>query len=329
MKAMLRHSYGSPDVLMCVDVERPGVKDDEVLVKVEATSINAADWRMLRAEPFLARLDLGLFTPRNTILGFDLAGRVEAVGAAARRFAPGDAVFGNLFDLRGGAFAEYVSVPERLLVHKPTNLTFEQAAAVPMAAVTALRGLQHGEPRQPGWTVLINGASGGVGTFAVQLAKALGAEVTAAVSPRNVDQTRSLGADHVLDYTAVDVLETAHRYDLILAVNGYQPIGDYRRALRVGGRYVMAGGSARQMFEAMLLGPLLSRKDDVQLGILETKLTTADLEAVARLIETGAVAPVIDRTYAFGEIPDAMRYVEAGHARSKVVVAIGAGAGDR
>lgn len=329
MKAMLRQSYGSPNVLEWVDVETPCPKADEVLVRVEATSINAADWRMLRAEPFLARLDLGLFTPRNKILGFDVAGRVEAVGPAARRFAPGDAVFGNLFDLRGGAFAEGVAVPERLLVRKPANLTFEQAAAVPMAAVTALRGLQHGEPYPAGWTVLINGASGGVGTFAVQLAKALGAEVTAAVSSRNVDQARALGADHVIDYTTTDVLGSAQRYDLILAVNGYQPIGNYRRALRPGGRYVMAGGSARQMFEAMFLGPLLSRKGGVQLGILETKLSTADLEAVSRQIEAGAVCPVIDRVYAFGEIPEAIRYVEAGHARGKVVVRVGAEAGER
>jgi NADPH:quinone reductase-like Zn-dependent oxidoreductase len=201
MKAIVRHTYGSPDVLELAEVAKPTPRDDEVLIKVQAASVNAADWRMLRADPFLARLDVGLITPRNKILGFDVAGTVEAAGRAVKQFQVGDEVFGNLFDLRGGAFAEYVAAPERLLVRKPANLTFLQAAAVPMAAVTALRGLRAGGPLKPGQKVLIYGASGGVGTFAVQIAKALGAEVTAVVSPRNRDQARSLGADHVIDYT--------------------------------------------------------------------------------------------------------------------------------
>ncbi len=190
MKAIMRHTYGSPDVLELAEVPTPAPKADEVLIKVEAASVNAGDWRMLRADPFLARLDIGLVTPRNKILGFDVAGRVETVGSAAKQFQPGDEVFGNIFDLRGGAFAEYVAAPERLLVLKPANVTFEQAAAVPLAAVTASRGLRHYGQTKPGHRVLINGASGGVDTFAVQIAKALGAEVTAVVSARNVDLAR-------------------------------------------------------------------------------------------------------------------------------------------
>jgi NADPH:quinone reductase-like Zn-dependent oxidoreductase len=236
MKAIVRHTYGSPDVLELSEVETPNPKDDEVLVKVQAAAVNAIDWRMLRADPFLARLDLGLLRPRNKILGFDVAGTVEAAGSAVKQFQTGDEVFGNLFDLRGGAFAEYVAAPESLLVPKPANLSFEQAAAVPMAAVTDLRGLREKRRIQTGDRLLINGASGGVGSFAVQIAKALGAEVTAVVSTRNIDQARSLGADHVIDYTREDPLaRIGQPYDMILAINGYNPIAAYERALRPGG----------------------------------------------------------------------------------------------
>jgi NADPH:quinone reductase-like Zn-dependent oxidoreductase len=244
MKAIVRHTYGSPDVLELAEVPTSAPKADEVLIKVQAASVNAGDWRMLRADPFLARLDVGLVTPRNKILGFDVAGTVEATGSSATQFQPRDEVFGNIFDLCGGAFAEYVAAPERLLVLKPANVTFEQAAAVPLAAVTASRGLRHSGRTKPGHKVLINGASGGVGTFAVQIAKALGAEVTAVVSARNVDLACSLGADHVIDYNREGPLAGGEeRYDVILAVNGYQPIAAYRRALGPGGTYVMAGGS--------------------------------------------------------------------------------------
>lgn len=322
MKAIVRHTYGSPDVLEYAEVDTPTPKDDEVLVRVQAASVNAADWRMLRADPFLARLDLGLFKPRNAILGFDVAGRVEAVGGAVTRFRPGDAVFGNLYDLRGGAFAEYVAVPERLLVGKPVNLSYAQAAAVPMAAVTALRGLSAQRPLTSGDRVLINGASGGVGTFAVQIARAYGAEVTAVVSPRNLDLARSLGAHHVVDYTTVDFTRSGERYDVILAVNGYQPIWEYRRALRPGGCYVMAGGSAAQLFQAMFLGPLMSRKGKATLGHLETKPNRDDLEIVKGLIEAGQVSPVMDRCFSLAEVPDAIRYIEQGHARGKIVAVV-------
>ena len=323
MKAMLRDTYGSPDVLRVAEIDVPTPRVDEVLVRVEATSINAADWRMLRADPFLARLDSGLITPRNKILGSDVAGQVEGVGKDVSQFRVGDAVFGNLFELRGGAFAEYVAVPERLLLPKPVNLSFEQAAAVPMAAVTALWGLQSRGPMGPGKQVLIYGASGGVGTFAVQVAAALGADVTAVVSARNLELARALGADQVYDYASVDVAKIGTRYDLILAVNGYQSIWTYKQALCPDGHYVMAGGSAAQMFQAMVLGPLLSRRGGSQLGILSTRLSLQDLEIVRRLIEAGRVRPIIDRTYSFEQIPDAIRYMETGHARAKVVVSVG------
>jgi NADPH:quinone reductase-like Zn-dependent oxidoreductase len=323
MKAMMRHTYGSPDVLEFAEIAPPAPKDDEVLLRVQAASVNAADWRMLRADPFLARLDVGLLKPRNKILGFDVAGTVEAAGRAVKQFQPGDEVFGNLFDLRGGAFAEYVAVPERLLVRKPTSLTFQQAAAVPMAAVTALRGLRHFGQIKPGQKVLINGASGGVGTFAVQIAKALGAEVTAVVSTRNVDMARSLGADHVIDYTCEEPLAGAEgRYDLILAVNGYRPIAAYARALRPGGAFVMAGGTLAQLFQTALFGPRLSKSGGIKLAALETKPNSEDLAFVAGLIEAGQVRPIIDRCYPLEELPEAFRYVEAGQARGKVTIGV-------
>jgi NADPH:quinone reductase-like Zn-dependent oxidoreductase len=323
MKAIVRHTYGSPDVLELAEVEKPTPKDDEVLIKVYAASVNAADWRLLRADPFLARLDVGLLRPRNQILGMDVAGRVEAAGRAVKQFRPGDEVLGNIFDLRGGAFAEYVAVPERLLVRKPANVTFQQAAAVPLAAVTASRGLRHYGQVKPGHRVLINGASGGVGAFAVQIAKALGAEVTAVVGPRNVEMARSLGADHVIDYTREDPLAGADgRYDVILAVNGYQPIAAYRRALRPGGTYVMAGGSGAQVFQAMLLGAWTFRSGDRKLSMLETKPSQEDLAFVASLIEAGQVTPIIDRCYPLEEVPQAIRYIETGHPRGKVVIGV-------
>jgi NADPH:quinone reductase-like Zn-dependent oxidoreductase len=323
MQAIVRHTYGSPDVLELAEIEIPTPRDDEVLIKVQASSVNAGDWRMLRADPFLARLDVGLLKPRNKILGFDVAGTVEAAGRAVTQFRPGDEVFGNIFDLRGGAFAEYVAVPERLLVRKPANVTFEQAAVVPLAAVTASRGLRHYGQVKPGHKVLINGASGGVGTFAVQIAKALGAEVTAVVSTRNMDLARSLGADHVVDYTREDPLAggEAH-YDVILAVNGYRPIAAYRQALRPGGIYVMGGGSGAQVFQAMLFGAWTFRTGDRKFRMLETKPSQEDLAFVAELIEAGKVVPVIDRCYPLEEVPEAIRYLEAGHPRGKVIIGV-------
>ena len=323
MKAIVRHEYGSPDVLELEEAEKPTPKDDEVLIKVYAASVNAADWRFLRADPFLVRLDSGLLKPKNKILGLDVAGRVEAVGRNAKEFQPGDEVFGDILECRGGAFAEYVSVPERVLVLKPANMTFEQAAAVPLAAITALFGIRDQGQIQPGQKVLINGASGGVGTFAVQIAKSLGAEVTAVCSTRNVDLVRSLGADHVIDYTQEDFTQNGQRYDLILAVNGYHPISAYKRALSPKGIYVMVGGSAAQGFQALLLGPWMSRSGNQQMGRLEDERDRKDLlEFLKELLEAGKVVPVIDRRYPLSEVPEAIRYLEGGHAKGKVVITV-------
>ena len=230
MQAIVYHNYGSPDVLKLEEVQKPVPQDDEVLVKVVAASAAAGDWHLLRAKPFLVRFMYGLLKPKYKILGADVAGRVEAVGRNVTQFQPGDEVFGDLSNCGFGAFAEYVAAPETALALKPTNLTFEEAAAVPVSAVTALLGLRHGQI-QPGQKVLINGASGGVGTFAVQIAKAFGAEVTAVCSTGKVELVRSLGADHVIDYTQADFTQNGERYDLILAANGYQPLAAYQRAL--------------------------------------------------------------------------------------------------
>ena len=323
MKAIVRHEYGSPDVLELEEAEKPTPKDDEVLIKVYAASVNAADWRFLRADPFLVRLDSGLLKPKNKILGMDVAGRVEAVGRNVKQFQPGDEVFGDILESRGGAFAEYVSVPERVLVLKPANMTFEEAAAVPLAAITALFGIRDQGQIQPGQKVLINGASGGVGTFAVQIAKSLGAEVTAVCSTRNVDLVRSLGADHVIDYTQEDFTQNGQGYELILAVNGYHPISAYKRALSPKGIYVMVGGSAAQGFQALLLGPWMSRSGNQQMGILEDERDRRDLlEFLKELLEAGKVVPVIDRRYPLSEVPEAIRYLEGGHAKGKVVIAV-------
>jgi NADPH:quinone reductase-like Zn-dependent oxidoreductase len=317
MKAIVYHKYGSPNVLKLEEVEKPTPQDNEVLVKVHAASVNAADWHILRGKPFLVRLmGFGLLKPKNKILGSDIAGRVEAVGRNVKQFQPGDEVFG---DIRGG-FAEYVCAREDALVLKPANISFEEAATVPVSAVTALQGLRDKGQIQPGQKVLINGASGGVGTFAVQIAKSFGAEVTAVCSTRNVDMVRSMGADQVIDYTQEDFTQNGQRYDLILAANGYHPISDYKRALSPKGIYVMTGGSMAQMFEAMLLGPWLSRNGSQKMGNLLAKPNQKDLVFVKDLLEAGKVVPVIERRYPLSQVAEAIRYLEAGHARGKVVI---------
>jgi NADPH:quinone reductase-like Zn-dependent oxidoreductase len=252
MKAVVCTKYGSPDVLQLQEVEQPSPKDDEVFIKIHAASINSRDWRMMRANPFVIRLAAGgLLRPKNRVLGADVAGQVETVGRNVRQFKPGDEVFGYLPSSTGrGTFAEYVCANENAITLKPAKLSFEQAAAVPVAAMTALQGLRDNGNIQPGQKVLINGASGGVGTFAVQIAKALGAEVTAVCSTRNLDMARSIGADHVIDYTREDFTQKGERYDLILAVNGYHPISDYLSALNPEGTYVVAGGSMFQLIQA-------------------------------------------------------------------------------
>jgi NADPH:quinone reductase-like Zn-dependent oxidoreductase len=323
MRAMVYHTYGSPDVLQLEEVQKPVPQDDEVLIKVYAAGANAGDWHLLRAQPFLMRfMGFGLLKPKHTILGSDIAGRVETVGRNVTQFQIGDEVFGNTAMSGFGGFAEYVSVPEHALVLKPTNLSFEEAAAVPQAALVALQGLRDKGHIQKGQKVLIYGASGGIGTFAVQIAKAFGAEVTGVCSTRNVDIVRSIGVDYVIDYTQEDFTRNGQRYDLILAVNGYHSISEYKRALHPEGVYVMTGGSNAQMFQAMLLGPLISMTGRQKMGNSTHKPNKKDLVFMKELLEAGKVVPVIDRRYPLGETAEAIRYLEEGHARGKVVITV-------
>ena len=324
MKAIVYTKYGPPDVLNLEEVREPTPRDDEVLIKVHAASANARDWRLLRADPFLVRLNLGLLKPKHNTLGSDIAGRVEAVGENVKQFQPGDEVFGDLSGggFGGGGFAEYVCARENALVSKPADMTFEEAAAAPMAAVTALQGLRDKGRIQPGQKVLINGASGGVGTFAVQIAKSFGAEVTGVCSTRKSDMVRALGADHVIDYTQEDFTRNGQRYDLILAVNGYRPISNYKRALNDKGIYVMVGGSSAQLFQALLLGPFVSMTGSKKMGALSAKPDQEDLVFVKELVEAGKVIPVIDRRYPLSGVAEALRYLEEGHARGKVVITV-------
>jgi NADPH:quinone reductase-like Zn-dependent oxidoreductase len=322
MKAMVYTHYGSLDVLQFKEVEKPAPKDDEVLVKVHAASVSSGNLHVLTGKPFLARLNLGLLKPKHQILGADVAGRVEAVGSNVKQFQPGDEVFGDLSGYGFGAFAEYVCAPEHALALKPSNVTFEEAAAVPVAAVTALQGLRDKGQIKPGQKVLINGASGGVGTFAVQIAKAFGAEVTGVCSTRNVDLVRSLGADHVIDYTREDFTQNGQRYDLILAANGYLPIWAYQRALRPKGRYVTSGGSMAQFWQATLLGPWMSMTGRNKMGNVLARPNQMDLVCMKELLEGGKVVPVIERRYPLSETVSALRYVKEGHAKGKVVITV-------
>jgi NADPH:quinone reductase-like Zn-dependent oxidoreductase len=320
MRAIIFDHYGPPQDLRLQEIPKPVPKEREVLVKIVASSVNAADWHLMRADPFLVRLAFGLFRPKIRVLGADIAGHVEAVGSGVARFKPGDAVFGDLSASGWGAFADYACVNEGALHVKPPRATFEQAAATPLAGMTALQALRSGGEARPGRTVLVNGASGGVGTFAVQIARAQGAVVTAVCSPRNVELARSLGADRVLDYTQEDFTGRAERYDLIVAANGYHPLSDYRRALAPMGSYAMVGGTGRQMAEALFLGPMLSMGGDRRLGNVMMKPDAQDLKILADLLEAGALKPVIDRSYSLGQVPEAIAYVESGHAQGKVVI---------
>jgi NADPH:quinone reductase-like Zn-dependent oxidoreductase len=323
LKAIVYTKYGPPDVLHLEEVEKPALNDEKVLVRVQAASINAGDWHILTADPFPLRLTgVGLFKPKNTILGADLAGCVEIVGRKVKQFRPGDAVFGDIFGLGSGSFAEYVSVPESALAPKPSNLSFEEAAAVPVAAVTALQGLRDQGQLQPGQKVLINGASGGVGTFAVQIAKAFGAEVTAVCSTRNLGMARSIGADHVIDYTKEDFTQHGRQYDLILAVNGYHPLSAYKRALTPQGIYVFVGGLPAQTFQSLFLGPVMSKNDGKKMTSVMKKANQKDLLFIRDLLEDGKIRPVIDECYPLSKTDEAFRYFEKGHARGKVVITV-------
>ena len=328
MKAVVQDRYGSPDVLELRDVEPPAASRNEVLVRVHAASVNAYDWHIMRGDPYLARLTgIGVTAPRNKIRGRDFAGRVEAVGRDVRRFRPGDEVYGDL-GTADGAFAEYVCVSENLVETKPANLTFEQAAAIPLAGHTALKGLRDAGNVQPGQHVLVNGASGGVGTFAVQIAKSLGAKVTGVCSTRNVELVASLGADHVIDYTADDFTRNGTRYDLVLDLVGNHSLAALRRALKPGGTIVLSGGGVSSggslvgpmwlMIRAKLLAPFVRDR----LLVLTTTLDREILTALRDLAESGGFTPVIDRVHSLDEVPDAIRYVETEHARAKVVITV-------
>jgi NADPH:quinone reductase-like Zn-dependent oxidoreductase len=314
MKAFVSEKYGPPEMLRIADVEKPGPAADQALVKVLAVSVNPADWRSMRAKPLFARATMGLLRPKHRILGGDIAGRVEAVGSGVTQFQPGDEVYANLLDHGNGGFAEYVSVPVEVMALKPANLSFEEAAAVPMAAVTALQGLRHHGEIQAGQRVLINGASGGIGTFAVQIAKSYGAEVTGVTSTRNIGLVGSLGADHVVDYTTTDFFQSGERYDLILDTIGNLSVRDLRRALAEGGKAAVVGFTS----VAKLIS--VSLRGGKNIAQVSAHLTAADLEFLSNLIEAGKVRPQIDRRYPFAEIPAAIAYLEQGHARGKVVV---------
>ena len=317
MKAFIYEKYGPPETLRIAEVDKPAPNTDEVLVKVLGASVNAADWHVLRGKPLFSRATLGLLRPKHQILGVDIAGQVEAVGGGVTRFKPGDQVYANLLDHGYGGFAEYVSVPVGVLSLKPANLSFEEAAAVPMAATTALQGLGRHGALQPAQQVLINGASGGVGSFAVQLAKASGVEVTAVTSTGNLDLVRSLGADEVIDYANEDFARTGRRYDRILDTVGNRSVRDLRRALAEGGKAAVTGFTS----VAKLLGvSLRGRKDVVQ---VQAHVTAKDLELLSELIAADKVRPQIDRRYRFADIPAAIAYLEQGHARAKVVVGVG------
>ncbi len=322
MKAIVQPKYGPPDVLQFREVDTPVPGDHDVLVEIHAASVNAADWHLLTADIFLVRLVKGLLKPNTPILGSDIAGRVAAIGRHVREFQPGDEVFGNVFSSGNGGFAEYVVAPASALARKPIQLSYEQAAAIPLAANTALQGLRDSGNLQPGQKVLIQGAAGGVGTYAVQIAKALGAEVTAVCSTRNLEQARSIGADHLIDYTNADFTRSGRRYDLIFAVNGYHPLSAYARALTPNGTYVMAGGSPAQMFESLLLSGWMSATTGRKFRTASEKANAKDLALLKELAESGKLVPVIDRRYPLEETAEALRYLGQGHARGKVVITV-------
>jgi NADPH:quinone reductase-like Zn-dependent oxidoreductase len=323
MKAILFIKYGSPDVLQLTEVEKPTPKDNQVLVKVHAASANPLDWHRMRGAPFLARLGEGLLKPKNPKLGADIAGRVEAIGSNVTEFQPGDEVFG----VCTGGFAEYVCAAETKLALKPANLSFEAAAAVPVAAFTALQGLRDKGQIQARQKLLINGASGGVGTFAVQIAKAFGAEITGVCSTRHLDMVRSIGADHVVDYTQDDFTRNGQRYDLIFDAVGNRSVSDYRRALSPEGTCVIAGFTTlSRLFEHMVLGPWMSRSGDKKVGLMGMAATPKqDLLVLKELLEAGKVVPIIDRCYPLPETAEAIRYLEQGHAGGKVVITMAHG----
>jgi len=321
VKAVVYTKYGLPDVLHIKEVAKPTPTDNEVLIKVRAVSVNRSDWEVLIGKPLYARIG-GLFKPRHQILGSDIAGRVEMAGRNVRQFHPGDEVFGHILTYTGG-FAEYVCVPEQALAPKPARMTFEEAAAIPEAAFIALQGIRDKGQVQPRQKVLINGAGGGAGSFAVQLAKFYGAEVTGVDHTDKLDFLRALGADYVIDYTREDFTTTGKQYDLILDIVAYRSIFAYKRALRPKGGYFMAGGSVATIFQLVLLGPWMRRTSGKNLRLLVVQPNPKDLVFLTKLYEEGRVVPVIDRRYPLDEVALALRYLGEGHPRGKVVITLG------
>ncbi len=322
MKAIAQTEYGSPEVLKLTEVDRPLVQADTVLVRVHGASVNAGDWHLMRGRPLLVRLMLGgLLQPKIKIIGFDIAGTVEAVGNNVTGFQVGDEVFGDLSECGFGAFAEYAGAPESALALKPDNLTFAEAAAVPGAAMTALQALRDIGKVQPGQQVLINGASGGVGSYGVQLAKAFGAEVTAVCSIEKKDRIGGLGADWVMDYSQVDLTQKKI-YDLIVDVAAYRSVFDYLPALKPGGSYVLVGGSISRLFQVMILGSLISKMSNRTVKALIVKPNSADLVTLRALIEAGKIMPLIDRLYSLEEVPVALRQLEQRQVVGKVAIRV-------
>lgn len=323
MKAIVQSEYGSTDRLSLQEVDQPGMSDNGVLVRIHAASVNAGDWHLMRGTPFLIRLMFGgLLKPKIKILGFDVAGQVAAVGKAVTQFQPGDEVFGDLSECGFGAFAEYVCARESALVLKPAQISFEAAATVPGAALAALQGLRDCGQLQPGQKVLINGASGGVGSFAVQIAKALGAEVTAVCSTEKMEMVRSLGADSVVDYTQTDVTQTQQQYDLILDAAAYRSVFDYLPVLTPKGTYVLVGGATARLFQVMLLGPGISRISRRAVKCLASKPNPADLATLQDLLAAGKIVPYIDRCYPLSEVPAAIDYLERRQVRGKIAIRV-------
>ncbi|PGZ89910.1 NAD(P)-dependent alcohol dehydrogenase [Bacillus sp. AFS029533] len=321
MKAMVYNKYGTTNVLNLKEVEIPALKNNEVLVKVYAVSVNSWDWDLMRGKPFLARLG-GLLKPKYKILGADIAGRVEAVGKDVKHLFEGDEVFGDISWCGWGGFAEYVCVREDALTLKPANMTFEEAAAIPQAAVLALQGLRDKGRIQDAQKVLINGAGGGVGTFALQIAKLYGAEVTCVDSTRKLDTLKSIGADHVIDYTQEDFTQNDQFYDLILDVVGNRSIFDYKRLLNPKGTYVMVGGSLTLMFQLLFLGPLISKTESKNMSILVHKPNKTDQNFLMELFVADKLVPVIDRRYSLSQVAEAIRYLGEGHAKGKVIICV-------
>lgn len=321
MKAVVFTEYGSPEVLQLKELEKPVPGDHEVLVKVHAASVNSWDWDLLRGKPRLFRLIFGLFKPKINILGCDISGTVSEVGRQVNHFQPGDEVFGDISTGRWGGFAEYACAREGELVKKPTDMTFDQAAALPQAGVLALQGLRDIRQIQPGDKILINGAGGGVGTFAIQIAKYLGAEVTAVDRGDKLDMLKSTGADHVMDYRLEDFTSTGKQYDLIIDVVAHRSVFDYQRALKQGGTFVMIGGSVSRMLQLLFLGTWISRTSGKKMSILPHK-ANKDLDYLIGLHEAGKVVPVIDRIFPLEEVPDALQYLGEGHVQGKLIITV-------